>query len=68
MSKQSTGGKITAAKLRNEALTRYYADPNRCLLCDKIIDVTETMKVKDARAKKFCNLSCATSYRNTKRS
>jgi hypothetical protein len=61
---QSLGGKATAIKLRKEALERYYANPNKCLFCGKIIEVPEDGKVCQIKIKKFCNRSCGGFYNN----
>lgn len=58
------GGKATAIKLRKEAVERYYANPNYCLYCGKIIEVHENQKIRETRVKKFCNCSCAAKYNN----
>ena len=61
---QSIGGRVTAIKLRKEALEKYYINPNKCLCCNKIIEVPEGIKVPQIRKKKFCNQSCAAKYNN----
>jgi hypothetical protein len=64
---QKLGGKVTAIKLRREALERYYINPNKCLNCGKIIEVPEKVKVQVIRAKKFCHSSCSAKYNNNHR-
>lgn len=61
---QSLGGQATAKILRTKALTSYYASPNFCLQCLKVISVAEHDKVPSVRKKKFCNRSCAARYNN----
>lgn len=64
MSSQSAGGRVTAVKLRQQALATYYQNPNRCLKCDLIIDVADNQKVSEVRRRKFCNKSCSAGYHN----
>lgn len=59
---QSMGGKATAIKLRQEALAKYYSDPNRCKNCHSIIEVRDHEKVRCVKLKRFCNHSCAASF------
>lgn len=63
-SPQSKGGRVTARKLRRQALDRYYANPSVCKFCGSVIEVKEGQKVAEARRKKFCNHSCAARYNN----
>jgi hypothetical protein len=60
----SIGGKIRGVQLRKEALELYYSNPNKCLLCGKIIEVNENNKVSTIRKKKFCDKKCAASFNN----
>jgi len=64
---QKLGGKATAQKLRTEALARYYANPNHCTQCHKIIIVKEHKKIRDVKVRKFCNKSCAAKFNNPTR-
>jgi hypothetical protein len=64
ISPQSAGGKITAVKLRNDALKKYYKNPNKCLYCKKIIKVKEKQKIPEVKKKKFCNQVCSGLYNN----
>src|SRR5262245_8614732 len=61
---QSLGTQASAKKQRAAAIARYYKNPNRCLQCDSVIEVKDGTKVTKARAKKFCDSSCAGSYNN----
>ena len=63
---QSKGGQVTAIRSRQIALKKYYTNPNYCLNCQKIIDVSPDKKVREVRRKKFCNRKCANSYNNKK--
>jgi len=47
---------------RQNALDKYYENPNICLACKKIIEVGNGQKVSEVRKKKFCNHSCAMAY------
>jgi DNA-directed RNA polymerase subunit M/transcription elongation factor TFIIS len=64
VNKGSAGGKATAIILRREALAKYYANPHRCLFCNKVIDVPEGVQVSSIKSKRFCNRSCAGFYNN----
>jgi hypothetical protein len=61
---QSLGTQASAKKQRAAAIARYYKNPNRCLQCGSVIEVKDGTKVTKARAKKFCDSSCAGSYNN----
>lgn len=67
MSRQSAGGKATAIILRKQALERYYASPNTCKRCHKVIEVPDGMKVAQVRVKKFCTRRCSAISSNIKR-
>lgn len=67
MKKCNPGGVATAIKLRKQALSGYYENPNTCLLCSEIIHVGNSQKVCEVRKKKFCNKSCAAKYNNHKK-
>lgn len=52
-------------KARQEALKKYYENPNRCLNCNKVIEVKEHEKITEVRTKrKFCDRSCSAIYNN----
>jgi hypothetical protein len=53
----SNGGKVTALKLRKEALDRYYKNPKICKLCSKVIESVNEPPALTAR-RKFCNILC----------
>jgi hypothetical protein len=61
---QSLGGRANGMKQRAAAIARYNKNPNHCLQCGSVIEVRDSMKVAEARSKKFCNRSCAGSYNN----
>lgn len=61
---QSAGGRATAIKERKEALEKYYANPNRCLYCAKVIMVKDNQKVSEVKVKKFCDHTCSGFYNN----
>lgn len=67
MSPQSKGGQVIAKRSREEALRKYYENPNICLTCNSIIDVPNRKKVCEIRLKKFCNSSCASKRNNRTR-
>lgn len=58
VTKQSLGGQATAIKSRKLALDSYYANPNTCSFCGKIIEVKDSEKIPEVRRKKFCNQVC----------
>lgn len=64
--RNSAGGKAAAIVIRRQALERYYANPNKCLNCGKIIEVGNK-KVSTIRQKKFCNSRCFAIYSNKER-
>lgn len=63
----SIGGQIMAKRQRDEAIQKYYLNPNVCLTCSNIIPIPENVKVSDIRKKKFCNKSCAAKHTNRNR-
>lgn len=65
ISKQSAGGKATAIKLRNEAIERYYQNPNKCKGCKNVIEIRPGEKVREVKIRDFCNTSCYQTYRLT---
>jgi len=69
MSKQlcgSAGGKATAGILRKKSVEKYYANPNYCKKCNKVIEVGDK-KVGEIKRKKFCNKSCSAVFNNSLR-
>jgi hypothetical protein len=60
----SAGGKATAKKLRDNALTNYYENPNFCKNCEGVIEVGEKEKVGNVRKKTFCSSSCSATFNN----
>ncbi len=64
-SKQSLGGAKMAIVQRENAIKKYYENPNICLFCNKIIEVSNNLKCSQVRKKKFCNKSCATKLNNS---
>lgn len=61
---QQAGGRASAKKSREKALTRYYANPQHCRHCASVIPVPEGKKVAEVRRKKFCDRSCAAAFNN----
>ena len=55
----SAGGQVMAIKLRAEALSKYYKNPNVCLECQQTITVADHQRIPDVRSKKFCNKTCS---------
>jgi hypothetical protein len=49
---------------KQKALDIYYANPNCCKHCGKVIEVPPGKKPGDIRQKKFCNHSCAARFNN----
>lgn len=66
MKKGSAGGKVMAIRQRQKAIKKYYENPNRCLFCNKIIEIGNK-KVGIIKRKKFCNRKCSAKYNNKKR-
>lgn len=63
--RHSPGG-IAVGKIRKQqALDRYYANPNICKYCNQIIEVKEGQKVATVREKVFCDSTCSATYNNT---
>ena len=54
------GGQATAIISRNNALKKYYENPNKCKYCGNIIYVNK--KVSLTRKKQFCNIICSSKY------
>ena len=59
------GGQVMAIRQRQEAIKKYYENPNHCKFCLKIIKVNEKQKVAEVRKKKFCDRSCAAKLNNS---
>ena len=66
MSKREAGS-IAGANRKRKCLEEYYKNPNKCLACGKTIEVRDSERPSDARAKKFCNRSERATYYNTRR-
>jgi hypothetical protein len=64
MRRGSAGGRVMAIRQRQEALDKYYANPNYCKYCGKVIEVQDGQRVPEVRSKQFCNKSCAASHNN----
>ena len=64
---QSLGGQTRAIQQRKDAVERYYANPNKCKHCGKIIVINGKQKIAEVRKKIFCNQSCTASYNNKTR-
>jgi hypothetical protein len=62
--KGSAGGKATAIISRQNAIRKYYENPNYCLYCGKIIGIPNGAQVSSIRQKQFCNHSHAGFYNN----
>lgn len=56
-----------AARQRNAALAKYYANPNLCERCLQPIQVLPDQKLHAVRVKRFCSRSCAASKNNKTR-
>jgi hypothetical protein len=61
------GGQAIGRKKHQEALERYYQNPNYCQWCGEVIHpkTEQSRATCEARRKKFCNSSCAASFNNT---
>ena len=64
---QSLGGQIMAKRQRDQALAKYYSNPNICINCHEIMHVKEQEKISSVRVKKFCSRSCSAKFNNKKR-
>jgi len=66
--KKADSSRLNAQRAGNlahqKALERYYADPNYCKQCGKLIKVRENDCVSHTKTKKFCNASCAATFNN----
>jgi predicted restriction endonuclease len=62
--KGSNGGKKTAIRNGEIALTKYYQNPNTCKSCKNVILVPPGIRVSQVKLKKFCNQSCAATHNN----
>ncbi len=61
---QSLGGIARGKIQRQEALDKYYKNPNFCKECFKTIQVLSGQKLCITRKKKFCNHSCSAKFNN----
>ena len=52
---------------RERALRDYYASPNYCKYCNKIIFTEPGKKVSETKAKQFCDHTCAATFNNNVR-
>lgn len=58
-------GSKRQAKLKKEAaLEKYYKNPKKCKLCNKILEVPFGIPPSRIRLKTFCNKSCSAIYNN----
>jgi len=64
---QSMGGIARGIIERKASLDSYYLNPNKCKLCEKIIDVKPDHKVSETKKQKFCSRSCGAIYNNSKK-
>ena len=49
---------------RQQVLDAYYANPNHCRECGRVIEIPEGSKVKEVRIKRFCTRTCANRFHN----
>lgn len=64
---QKKGGMIMAIRQREDALKRYYLNPNKCKFCGEIIKVRDGEKTRAAKIRKFCSQSCSAKFNNLKK-
>ena len=64
ISPQSWGGQIMAKRQKEAALARYYANPNYCKQCHKMIEPREGKQVSETRVKSFCDKHCSGLFNN----
>ena len=64
---QKLGGAANAKTQRDEAIRRYYSNPNVCQNCCSVIGVNGKEKVREVRRKRFCSKSCAAKANNVGR-
>ena len=57
------GGKIMALRQREEAIKKYYENPNYCKECNAIIEIGKS-KVSIIKQKQFCSHSCSAKHSN----
>ena len=58
----------TMKQSMKDRIDKYNENPNECLNCKNPILVSYDKQLKDIKRKKFCCVSCATSFNNRKRS
>jgi predicted restriction endonuclease len=67
MNRYQLAASVGNANQRKKALDNYYKNPNLCLCCGTIIQVSENQKVSEVRKKTFCDRKCSTIFNNKKR-
>lgn len=63
--RRSAASKVRGEKTRQAAIEGYFKNPNICKNCQQPIPLSKGLSVvSTARAKKFCNHTCAAKYNN----
>jgi len=62
--KKVLANKAINKKRGEQALARYYENPQICKQCGKTIEVQEGKTIAEARVKQFCDHSCAARFNN----
>jgi len=68
---RSEAGKIGGIKQgkisHDNAVCKYYKEPNICKYCHSVIKIKEGEQISQVRKKNFCSHSCSAQYNNLKR-
>lgn len=62
-SPQTNGALARNKKVRESSVKSYYANPNICAFCNKIIEIGENDIPSQIRLKKYCNHSCYSAHK-----
>jgi len=63
ITQQTNGALAKARKVRELSIKSYYANPNFCAFCNKVIEIGENDIPSQIRLKKYCNHSCYSAHK-----
>ena len=63
ITQQTNGALAKAKKIRELSIKSYYANPNFCVFCNKIIEIGENNIPSQIRLKKYCNHNCYSAHK-----
>jgi len=63
ITQQTNGALAKARKIRELSVKSYYANPNFCAFCNKLIEIGESDIPSQIRLKKYCNHSCYSAHK-----